>query len=229
MSFLGIDVSTHNGNIIWSAVKQRIDFAIIRAGYGANHIDDCAIQNVKGCIENNIPFGLYWFSYALCIEDAIKEADYVCDFADTYKPAYPIAYDWEYDSDNFAKLSGKNITNTIRREMATAFLKRVRERGYKPMLYTNADYIEYKGFKNIPIEHYIWLASWTSTRPAKYKHDFWQWSSKGQVVGIDGYVDMNTCYLDATHVFVRPEEAQEKIDTASFIKEFKELYSKYFG
>mgnify|MGYP003288251462 CR=1 FL=1 len=229
MALLGIDVSTHNKYIDWSTVKKRIDFAIIRAGYGSNHIDACAIQNAKGCIENKIPFGLYWFSYALSVEDAIKEADYVCDFADIYTPVYPIAYDWEYDSDNYAKLSGKNITNTLRRQMATAFLNRVRERGYKPMLYTNADYIEYKGFNNIPVDHYTWLASWTATRPTKYKHDFWQYSAKGNVEGINTDVDMNYCYLDATDVFATTEETKEKIDTASFIKEFKELYSKYFG
>lgn len=32
----GIDVSKHNGNIDWNAVKQsgEVDFAILRAGYG---------------------------------------------------------------------------------------------------------------------------------------------------------------------------------------------------
>lgn len=229
MPLLGVDVSNHNGNIDWSAVKNKVDFVIIRAGYGANHIDACAIQNAKGCIQNHIPFGLYWFSYALSVEDAIKEADYVCDFADSYTPVYPIAYDWEYDSDNYARSSGIKMTNTLRKQMATAFLNRVHERGYHPMLYTNADYIEYKGFNNIPVVHFTWLASWTATRPTRYKHDIWQYSAKGKVDGINTDVDMNYCYLDATDAFVTLEETKEKIDTASFIKEFKELYSKYFG
>lgn len=225
MPLLGIDVSTYNGNIDWSAVKNEVDFAIIRAGYGANHIDAYAIKNAKGCIENNIPFGLYWFSYALCVEDAIKEADYVCNFAEDYTPVYPIAYDWEYDSDNYAKSSGIKVTNTLRKQMATAFLNRVHERGYHPMLYTNADYIEYKGFNNIPVAHFTWLASWTATRPTRHRHDFWQYSPKGKVKGINTDVDMNYCYLEDT-LFTT---TQKKIDTDSFIKEFKELYSKYFG
>ena len=225
MPLLGIDVSTHNGIIDWSAVKSEVDFAIIRAGYGSNHIDACAIKNAKGCIENKIPFGLYWFSYALCVEDAIKEADYVCNFADDYTPVYPIAYDWEYDSDNYARSSGIKVTNTLRKQMATAFLNRVHERGYHPMLYTNADYIEYKGFNNIPIAHFTWIASWTATRPTRYQHDFWQYSAKGKVKGINTDVDMNYCYLEDT-LFTT---TQEKIDKDSFIKEFKELYSKYFG
>ena len=109
--------------------------------------------------------------------------------------------------------------------MATAFLNRVHERGYHPMLYTNADYIEYKGFNNIPIVHFKWIASWTATRPTRYQHDFWQYSAKGKVKGINTDVDMNYCYLEDT-MFTT---TQEKIDTVSFINEFKELYSKYFG
>ena len=35
----GIDVSYHNGTIDWRKVKQSVDFAIIRAGYGRSKAD----------------------------------------------------------------------------------------------------------------------------------------------------------------------------------------------
>ena len=63
----GIDVSSHNGEINWNEVKSQIDFAIIRLGYGDNveSQDDRYFQkNVKGCIDNNIPFAVYIYSYA---------------------------------------------------------------------------------------------------------------------------------------------------------------------
>ena len=36
MALQGIDVSKWQGTIDWSKVKDQVDFAIIRAGYGRN-------------------------------------------------------------------------------------------------------------------------------------------------------------------------------------------------
>ena len=126
----GIDISYAQGNILWNKVTG-IDFVIIRAGYGQNHIDACAIKNIEGCKSNKIPFGLYWFSYALSEKDVIREANYVCDLADKYKLTFPIiAYDWEYDSDNYAKKCGVSITSNDRRKFAKTFMDIVKKRGF---------------------------------------------------------------------------------------------------
>lgn len=56
----GIDVSQWNGAIDWAAVKEAgIDFAILRLGYGSAGTDTQFAANVKGCQENDIPFGVY--------------------------------------------------------------------------------------------------------------------------------------------------------------------------
>ena len=63
----GIDVSSWQEAINWSLVKGQIDFAIIRLGYGDNverQDDKYFLNNVNGCIANNIPFGVYIYSYA---------------------------------------------------------------------------------------------------------------------------------------------------------------------
>ena len=65
----GIDVSKWQGVIDWSKVKT--DFAIIRLGLGDNleSQDDAQfLNNVNGCINNNIPFGVYIYSYALHLD-----------------------------------------------------------------------------------------------------------------------------------------------------------------
>ena len=64
---LGIDVSVWQHDIDWAKVKQTglVDFVIIRAGWGYNLTsqDDAEfLDNVKGCIENDIPFGIYLYS-----------------------------------------------------------------------------------------------------------------------------------------------------------------------
>ena len=63
----GIDVSSYQGEINWRIVKNNVDFAIIRLGYGddvESQDDECFLNNVKGCIDNDIPFGVYLYSYA---------------------------------------------------------------------------------------------------------------------------------------------------------------------
>ena len=58
----GIDVSKWQGEINWNLAKHDIDFAILRAGYGQNNIDEQFIRNANECTRLNIPFGVYWFS-----------------------------------------------------------------------------------------------------------------------------------------------------------------------
>ena len=73
----GIDISEHNGNINMEKVKKSgIQFIILRFGYGknSNQIDKKFKINYENAINNNIPIGLYHYSYATNIEDAQKEA-----------------------------------------------------------------------------------------------------------------------------------------------------------
>lgn len=191
----GIDVSSWNGKLNWNKLKDKIDFAIIRAGLGQGTEDTCVHDNIKGCIKNGIPFGLYWFSYAIDSITAEKEADYLCNIADKYKPTLPLAFDFEYDSDNYAKSLGYSLTNNDRYKIAISFLNRVKKRGYIPMIYTNPDYIN-KGFKEV-INHFdLWLASWGVDKPP-YSCSFWQYNV-GKISGMNGDFDLNYCYIDIT-------------------------------
>ena len=82
----GIDVSAHQGNINWDAVKASgIDFAIIRISYGQNSVDSKAIRNIEECIRVGMPFGVYTYSYALNINNAINEANLVIKTLAPYK------------------------------------------------------------------------------------------------------------------------------------------------
>ena len=58
MSIHGIDVSQHQGSIDWRKVKASgIQFAMLRAGYGANTVDGEFERNARGCMEAGIPLG----------------------------------------------------------------------------------------------------------------------------------------------------------------------------
>ena len=54
--------------------------------------------------------------------------------------AYPIAFDFEYDSVRYAERKGIRVTKQLIMEMTVAFCREVKEAGYIPMVYTNKDY-----------------------------------------------------------------------------------------
>ena len=222
--YKGIDVSVHNGTIDWKAVARQVDFAIIRAGYGKNNIDAKAVKNIQGCEENNIPYGLYWFSYALTEDMARSEADYVCSFADKYSPTYPICYDWEYDSDNHASKNGITFNNNDRERFARAFLTRVEERGYYAMIYSNPDYLN-KGFSKLVDRFDLWLALWQDSKPSR-NFGIWQSSSKGTIAGITGNVDLN--YTEKEYKWEKDEIKLTEKEKTNFIKAIINVYKSYF-
>ena len=84
----GIDVSYHQGIIDGGKVKQTdIEFVLIRCGYGDDDIgqdDKYFKQNIQGCSENNIQYGIYIYSHAINTEMAKSEVNHVLRL-DVYK------------------------------------------------------------------------------------------------------------------------------------------------
>lgn len=199
----GPDISYHNGNVNIKSVRDAgCKKVIIRAGYGKNNVDQKYIVNAEACYNLGVPVALYWFSYAYTPEMAKNEADYACNQAAKYWSKCPIAYDFEYESVNYARNNGVNITKALATDMAIAFLKQVKARGYIPVIYTNKDYKQ-NYFDLNKIESQvggvrIWYARYTSTLPADELNvaDIWQYTSTGRVSGISGNVDMNKFYSE---------------------------------
>lgn len=201
MERTGIDVSVWQGNIDWKKVKGNVDFAIIRAGYGQNNIDKKAEKNVQGCEANGIPYGFYWFSYAYTVEMARKEAEYLIKFIGEHKPAYPLYFDFEYDSVNYANKKGVHITKQLLHDMATAFCETIEKAGFYAGIYANADYIKNKYNTNIFSKYDLWYAYYQ--KKCNRSVNLWQFTSSGSVPGISGKVDMNKCFVDFPSIMVK--------------------------
>lgn len=195
MALKGIDVSQWQGNIDWQKVKGAgVQFAMLRAGYGRNNLDTKFHRNAQGAAAVGIPVGLYWFSYALNVEMARKEAQYAVELAKKYKITWPIAYDLEYDTVSHAAKNGVTITKSLATQMAIAFCEEIKRLGYIPMVYTNLDYLN-RYFDRSKLPYDLWYAQYASTSSVTDK-EIWQYSSKGNVPGIAGNVDMNHGYKD---------------------------------
>lgn len=191
MSYKGVDVSEFQGSINWDNLKPFIDFAIIRGGYGYDTLDAKAHRNLSECKRLGIPYGIYWFSYALSTSDAVREAHSLCDLADKYEPTYPLCFDFEYDSDRYAIQNGVYHTYSSREAIAKAFLSTVESRGYYAMIYTNPDYMS-KGFGGLTDRYDLWLAEWDVRNP-RCSCGIWQYGSDsfGNYSGLDANISYN--------------------------------------
>lgn len=205
----GIDVSYANGTIDWPKVKPHIDFCMIRAGYGSKTVDSKFKENATACTNLKIPFGVYWFSYALNEKMARAEAKKCLATVKPYHLSCPIAFDFEYDSLSYAEKQGVTISASKMCSIACAFLDEILTNGYPVLLYTNKDFWFNKGFKNLGNRYHIWCASWGSSKPAVYC-DIWQDSSSAVVEGIKGPVDSNVGFV-RYNLTPSAEEIEDKI------------------
>lgn len=186
----GIDVSSHQGVINWEAVKGKIDYAIIRCGYGADRESQDDIyfkRNADECTRLGIPFGVYLYSYADNIDWSNSEVDHVLRLVKGYQLAYPIYYDIEDKVQ--ANLSNEALTDII-----VNFCDKLEQHGYYVGVYANLNWWNTK-LNSERLEAYAkWVARYNST--LGYDAGMWQYTSSGTIDGINGYVDMNYCYVD---------------------------------
>ena len=191
MEFKIIDVSVFQGNIDWQEVKKHIDGAIIRCGYGSDHTeqDDKKFrQNVEACIQYDIPFGVYLYSYAKSIEKAKSEAAHVIRLLKPYKDkvSYPVYYDLEEAGTEHGAV-----------ERALVFGEIIEAEGYWCGIYANQYW--WRNYLKDGLDRYTkWVAKYSNEKPSGISgnYDIWQYSSRGSVPGIEVNVDMNICYRD---------------------------------
>ena len=191
----GIDVSSWQELINWGLVKGQIDFAIIRLGYGDNiakQDDKYFLKNVKGCIDNNIPFGVYIYSYATNLggnASIQSEIDH-CKRLLSQIGKKPFCVYIDMEDNSTVKLGKTLLTN-----FALEFCKQITQAGYKAGVYANQNWFQnYLNPSTIASHGYsIWVAKYSTNKPnITSNYDIWQYSDKGKVNGITGNVDMNT-------------------------------------
>lgn len=196
----GIDISAWQGNVDFSKVKNdNIEFVIIRAGFGASALDRKFKTYISECNRLGIPCGIYWFSYAYTPKMAENEAKAAIKAVAPYKLDYPIFWDFEYDSVNYAAKKGVVVTKKLASEMAKAFMNTIKAAGYKTGNYTNLDFSKRMFDKEVRDNYDLWAARYVKA-PVDIVNGsaLWQYSSKGKVKGINANVDMDYALKDYT-------------------------------
>lgn len=199
-SIPGIDVSVHQGAIDWQQVRDAgVEFAIIRVGYrtyggGEIKLDEGFVDNISGATAAGLKVGVYFFSQAVTVDEAVAEADAVLDAIAPYDITYPVVYDWELIYDDTARTD--DIPVDVLTDSCIAFCERVKSAGYTPMIYQNKGTTLFK--LDLPrLQDYdFWLAEYGSEPTYYYDYQMWQYSCTGRIPGIAGEVDLNISFKD---------------------------------
>lgn len=199
----GIDIAKWNPVTDYALLAKQIDFAILKIINKQNSEDGLFSTHLNGCRANDIPVcGVYNYSYAETPSKAVVDATAVINALKRHN-LYTVVW-LDVEEEGIAKKLGKTLIDVI-----IAYKETIEAAGYKFGIYTGLyfynTYIKpYIGITNIP----MWIARYPSSSPMNINQDppvskkppvsnmvAWQYSSKGQIQGIKGNVDLDLSYV----------------------------------
>lgn len=204
----GVDVSEHQWDIDWAQVAASgVDFAMIRACYrgyteGGLFTDPYFERNIRGALDNGLQVGVYVFSQAVSVQEAMEEADYILDLIEGYDVTLPVVFDWEKIEDN-DQARTKALDSGVLNDCAVAFCEKIKLAGKTPGLYFNRHLGYYRYDLRRMTDYTLWLSVPGRYPEFYYAADMWQYSFTEQVPGISEPVDMNLLFIPV------PEPAEE--------------------
>ena len=204
-----IDVSIHNGGIDWAKVKESgVEGAIIRCGYGRDltRQDDSRFKaNIEGALAQGLRVGVYLYSYAKTEESARSEAAHVLRLIYPYKEklSLPVYYDLEEPG-----------TEKGAKERALIFGDIIEKSGLWCGIYASLSWwtTDLHGLDRFT----KWVACWgknngkPDVKPNVKGLDLWQYTSKGKVDGINGFVDLNELLRPSIGGYINPNKPQKE-------------------
>ena len=184
--YQGIDVSMWQGNINYSSVKLNgIDIVYIKASEGTGYVDPYFKTNYDNAKKNGLKVGFYHFVLARNTEEAKKEAEFFASTISGTNADCRLAMDFE----EFGNLNNNEINS-----ISQVFLNRVQELTGKELIIYSDTYNAQNIFSQTLANNYsLWVAQYGVQEPSNNrKWNSWvgfQYTNKGIVSGINGYVD----------------------------------------
>ena len=202
MTANGIDISHWNRVTDFNKVKESgIDFAIIKAGGSDKGLyqDRCFNDYYRLARLAGLHVGTYYYVGKLFLSafDGIEDA----------KRFYRIIQGKVFDYPIFLDLEETAPENRVKAtEASIAFCEYLEDKGYYVGIYAS----DISGFKErLKLDELAafdkWVARYGKKPQYVEKYGIWQKSSKGQVPGIIGNVDLDVSYKDYPAIITRKQ------------------------
>lgn len=187
----GVDVSAHQGNIDWEALKgQDVSFAYLKATEGSSFQDKQFASNWENAQKAGVLTGAYHF-FSFDSSGKTQAENFISvvpKTAGTLPPVVDIEFYGDKEQNRPSKEETAAILDELLKELETYY-------GVKPVLYaTMKSYLAYleDGYGEYP----IWIRDVFScpNLPNGREWAFWQYSSRHRMKGYDGrepFIDRN--------------------------------------
>ena len=147
---------------------------------------------MEGATAAEIPVGVYFYSKAVTTEEAEAEANFVLEQIRLYSVTWPIAFYWEYDTNDDGTQDTRSRTISCNGEQVTGFIQtfcdKIELAGFDACYYASKtmayDYLDLSQLTSYD----LWYAEYRSTPSFYYDFGMWQYTQEGNVSGISGSV-----------------------------------------
>ncbi len=194
----GLDLSAWQGHAVdFEKIKaQGYSFVILRIGY-ATTMDSCFEENYARAKAAGLDIGVYLYSYADTVQEALVEAAACKAWLHDKLLEYPVYYDLEEPEKHYL------MSNTALTTLALAFMDEMAADGWLTGLYSCRSWFDSKyELSRITGSYECWIAQYFSSGTyeayTQYTANYgmWQYSASGEVDGVPGNADMNVCFRD---------------------------------
>lgn len=192
---LGIDVSTWQGDIDFSAVKNAgCEFVMIRVGYCYDEeeptLDDHFAANLANAKSAGLDVGIYYYSADNTPDKVKRHARWVAEQLGDTKLELPVAFDWE----EFSKFQQYGMSIHDLNELYLQFADEMKKSGYDTILYSSKNFLNNFWTESTKAAYPVWLAHFIDETDYTGEYAMWQMSSGGTIDGIAGKVDLDILY-----------------------------------
>lgn len=184
----GIDISHYQHSINWQLVSidRNVQFAYVKCSESTHFIDDYFRQNMREARQYGIPVGVYHFWRPEATGEQ-QFQHFMQTISGTPMDLIPVL-----DVEKRGKVSLEHFQREIR-----VFLELCEKQfGVKPIIYTGQNF--YNNYMAGAFTNYkFFIAKYSETVPElvdDVQMVLWQFTSKGQIAGINGHVD-RSCFM----------------------------------
>lgn len=177
----GIDISRWQGNFNFDkAVKEGVEFVIVKGGGGDDglYVDRKFNENYNAVKQRKLPVGVYWFSKALTVADAKKEAEYF--YSNCLKGKQfelPVYIDIEHKAQT--TLGKRLLTDIVK-----TWCEYLEQKGFWVGIYSTPYFFNTYMYDNELTCYAHWVAHWAKECSYKNMSCFGMWQFGGETNAI---------------------------------------------